>query len=91
MNIANKSPHPMEIAIAALKANPAVFVPENYFSALSDPEFDITFDELEIDSVARMELSIWLELEYKIEITEGELQSIGSVRRLARMLEIRLV
>lgn len=73
-------------ALSALRSNPLVFFPEGYETKLHDADFDLTFADLGMDSLAGMELSIWLELEKGIEVTEVEIQEIESLNGLARFL-----
>lgn len=75
-----------EEALAALRSNPLVFFPNGYETKLGDPAFDLTFAELGMDSLAGMELSIWLELERGIEVTEVEIQEMRSLNGLASFL-----
>jgi acyl carrier protein len=78
-----------ENALAALRQNPLVFFPEGYDARLDDPSFDLSFDELGMDSLAGMELSIWLELEQGHEVTVVEVQEMESLNGLARFLASR--
>ena len=48
---------------------------------------DIRFDEIEMDSLARMELCIAIELKSGIELPSERLDEIGTLARLAEMLE----
>lgn len=75
-----------EEALTALRNNPLVFFPDGYEAKLGDPTFDLTFAELGMDSLAGMELSIWLELERGIEVTEVEIQEMESLNGLASFL-----
>lgn len=77
------------IALAALQANPVVHLTPEQTDAVVRGEADLTFEELGMDSMARMELSIWLELEHAIELSEREIQEIGSVGSLAALLDAR--
>ena len=78
------------LAISALKANPlAIFTGEQQ-ARLDDPAFDVRFTDLGMDSLARMELSIWLELEQGIAITESELRLLDSLSGLEEFLALRL-
>lgn len=80
----------LQLAVAALQANPMVLFTETQIAGLEDPSFDISFSELEMDSLARMELSIWLEVEHGLEVTEGELEDVRSLQGLSRLLQSRL-
>jgi acyl carrier protein len=74
------------LAVEALKANPMVFSHAELEARLDDPESDISFEELGLDSLGCMELSIWLELELGLEVTEVEIQEMASLNGLARFL-----
>lgn len=78
-----------ELAVAALEANPVVHLSVEQANTLRTTETDLTFEELGMDSMARMELSIWLELEHGIELSEREIQEIASVGSLAAFLDAR--
>lgn len=53
---------------------------------MSRPGLDVAFEDLGVDSLARMELSIWIEVEYGLEMTAAEIGELGSVNRLARFM-----
>lgn len=72
-----------EEALTALRSNPLVFFPDGYEAKLGDAAFDLSFADLGMDSLAGMELSIWLELERGIEVTEVEIQEMESLNGLA--------
>jgi acyl carrier protein len=78
------------LAGEALKANPMVFCEADLEKRLEDPEADMTFAELGLDSLGYMELSIWLELELGVEVTEVEIQEMASLNGLADFLSRRL-
>lgn len=48
---------------------------------------DIEFGELEMDSLARMELCIAIEVRTGVEMPSEQLEEIGSLARLAEILE----
>lgn|GEM_PF-6113628 len=75
-----------ETALAALRANPLIFFTDAHEARIGDPEFDVTFDALGMDSLSRMELSIWIELELGLEVTEVEIQEMASLEGLARFI-----
>ena len=79
-----------EIVIRALLANPLVFLTREELSKLVYAELDSSFVDLGMDSLARMELSIWLELELDLEVAESEIQKIHSVENLADFLKLKL-
>lgn len=74
-------------AVEALRANPMAIAIDEYEDALRDPEGDVSFDDLGLDSLGRMELSIWLEMELGLEVTEAELAQLASLRGLAAFLD----
>jgi len=51
---------------------------------LEDPAADCSFEELHFDSLGRMELCIWLQMEVGVEIDESVILAHPSVNRLAR-------
>jgi len=52
-----------------------------------DGKSDIDFSELEMDSLARMELCIYIEVAKGIEIAPDQFDEIRSLARLAEILE----
>ncbi|NQW92897.1 MAG: hypothetical protein HQ446_02475 [Polaromonas sp.] len=79
-----------EIVIRALLANPLIFLAREELSKLVYSEFDSSFVDLGMDSLARMELSIWLEIELDLEVAENEIQEISSVGKLANFIRLNL-
>ena len=79
-----------EVAIEALQANPLASFSEEHRARLREPGFDVSFEELGMDSLGRMELSIWLELEQGIGVTEAEVQAMKSLAGLESFLAVRL-
>lgn len=75
-----------DVALAALRANPLIFFTDDHEAGLADPGFDVSFEALGMDSLGRMELSIWIELELGIEVTEVEIQEMASLNGLARFI-----
>jgi acyl carrier protein len=75
-----------KIALTALKSIPGCFVPDVKESTALRDDFDILFDDLGMDSLAKMELSIWLEIEYGIELNEDELENLKSLNGLTDYL-----
>ena len=53
---------------------------------LDDPCCDCSFDELHFDSLARMELCIWMQVEVGVELGEDEILAHPSVNALAAYL-----
>jgi acyl carrier protein len=73
-----------------VRQNPVVPVLDPAMLArLDDPAADCSFDELGFDSLARMELCIWMQVEAGIEVTEGEMLDHPSVAALAAHLATR--
>lgn len=75
-----------DVAIAALRANPMAIFEADHEARLADPAADLAFEELNLDSLGLMELSIWLELELGLETTEVELQQIATLNGLAAFI-----
>lgn len=76
-----------ELAIKALKSNNLAFFKTEHLDVLANPAVDITFESLDMDSLGRMELSIWLELELGLEVTEVEVQDMASINGLAQFID----
>jgi acyl carrier protein len=68
--------------LAALEENPQVRFRDEHGELRENPDLDVDFADLGMDSLARMELSIWLELEFGVEIAEGRIGELGSLNRL---------
>lgn len=75
-----------ETALAALRANPLIFFTDAHEARIGDPDFDVSFEALGMDSLSRMELSIWIELELGLEVTEVEIQDMATLNGLARFI-----
>lgn len=60
------------------------------FARLDDPDCDCSFEELFYDSLARMELCIWMQVEAGVELEEGEILAHPSVDSLAAHLAGKL-
>ena len=78
------------ILAEGVRANP-VAPPRDpaILARLADPEGDVAFEEFDFDSLARLELCIWLELEAGIIVTEDEMAAHGGLRSLAAHLAAR--
>ena len=75
------------LIVDAVLANPVVSVGDaGILARLSTPTDDCTFEELGFDSLARMELCIWIQMEAGIEIAEDVVMSNGSINALAASL-----
>lgn len=78
------------LAMRAVTENPMLFVDDSLRLKLTNPDFDISFESLEMDSLSRMEMAIWLELELGIEISEAKIQELGSLVGLRNFLRTAL-
>lgn len=76
-----------DTALAALRANPLILFSDEQEARIADPAYDVSFEALCMDSLSRMELSIWIELELGIEVTEVEILDMASLNGLARFIE----
>lgn len=73
-----------------VRQNPVVTVSDaGLLARLDDPAADCAFEALGFDSLARMELCIWMQVEAGIEVTEAELIDNPSVAALAAHLAAR--
>jgi acyl carrier protein len=78
------------IVAEGVRHNPVVVVSDaELLARLADPAMDCAFDALGFDSLARMELCIWLQIEAGLEVTEGEMLDHPSVAALAAHLATR--
>jgi len=76
--------------VGALMDNPVVAVTDaDVLARLADPARDCTFEELELDSLSRMELIVHLQDEFGIELDDLEMDEYSSVNALARFLGSR--
>lgn len=76
-----------KIVFNALKSIPHVSLEGIDEQKIVNTDFDISFNELALDSLAKMELIIWLEIEYGIEINEFDLENLKSINGLTRFIE----
>jgi acyl carrier protein len=75
---------------AGVLASPIITLTDpTLLTRLRDPAAECTFAELGFDSLARMELCIWLLTETGVEVTEGEVLDNPSVAALAAHLARR--
>ncbi|MBB5689382.1 acyl carrier protein [Roseomonas alkaliterrae] len=73
-----------------VRQNPVVTVTDPDLRALlDDPAAECSFEALGFDSLARMELCIWLQLEAGIEVSEAALLDHPGVAALAAHLAVR--
>ncbi len=75
-----------QLAVKGITANPGLVLSQEQLAALNAPAGDISFDDLGFDSLGRMELSIWLELECALELTEEQVRELGSLEGLTGLL-----
>lgn len=73
--------------LAAIADNPAVG-PDSpaMLERMNDPSQDCSFEELGFDSLARMEFCIFLETEFGITLTSGEVETQPTVNAMAAYL-----
>jgi acyl carrier protein len=76
-----------ERVVAAIMSNPVVG-PDSpaALTRMNDPAQDCTFEELGFDSLARMEFSIFLETEFGITVSSGEVEGSPSINAMAAYL-----
>jgi acyl carrier protein len=73
-----------------VRQNPVVTVSDpRLLARLDNPAADCGFEEMGFDSLARMELCIWMQLEAGIELTDGEVLDHPSVAALAAHIAAR--
>ena len=75
-----------KIILDVFKSNHLIFLPELDDEEILNENFDISFQELGMDSLAKMEIIIWLEIEYGIEINEIEMDNLKSLNGLSIFL-----
>ncbi|APB98213.1 acyl carrier protein [Polynucleobacter asymbioticus] len=75
-----------KLVVRGILENPLVFMDAKSQESLTSLPEDVSFKELTMDSLAFMELSIWLQLEIDIELTEVDLSDLGSINALATYL-----
>lgn len=75
------------VLAAGVRANP-VAPPDRpeMLARLDDPSDPLPFAELEFDSLAKLELCIWLELERGVVVTEADMAEQASLASLAAHL-----
>ena len=78
------------LLVASVRQNP-IAQPRDpaLLDRLDDPSVDAGFDALGFDSLARMELCIWMQLEAGIELRESDLIDHPSIAALAAHLATR--
>ena len=76
-----------EQVVAAIMSTP-VAGPDSQvmLDRINDPEQDCTFEELGFDSLARMEFCIFLETEFGIAVTSGDVEASAGINGMAARL-----
>ena len=76
-----------ERVVAAIMSNPVVG-PDSAgtLARMNDPSQNCTFEELGFDSLARMEFCIFLETEFGISLSSGEIEASPSINAMAAYL-----
>ena len=74
------------LALEALESNPMVFVDAAELRRRLEATGDVSFDELDMDSLAFMELSIWLQVELGLELTIADIAGCSGLLGLARRI-----
>ena len=74
------------VVLEALDANPMVFIDPAALRRMFDEDGDVLFEDLGMDSLALMELSIWLQLEQGVELTVAAIAAARSVKGLSTLL-----
>jgi acyl carrier protein len=72
--------------VSAVMANPSAVPSPDLIARMDDPAEDPSFEELGFDSLARMEFCIFMECEFGIALTSGDLESHASVNAMAAYL-----
>ena len=75
-----------QLVVKGILENPLVFLDLKGQESLASSLEDVSFKDLRMDSLAFMELSIWLQLEIDVELTEVDLSDLGSINALATYL-----
>lgn len=76
-----------ERVVAAILSNPVVGPDSpDSLARMNDPNQDCTFEELGFDSLARMEFCIFLETEFGITISSGEVEGSPSINAISAYL-----
>lgn len=79
-----KDPDAMRtLVVDAVLANPAVSITDAALLEKLRSGQDCTFEELEFDSLARIELCIWLEVEAGFQVVENDVLELHSIFGLA--------
>ena len=83
-----------QLAVKAILSNPVAQLTADHLQILDSETGDISFDEIGIDSMGLMELSIWLEIETGLSMTAGEIARLQGLcalqKRIASHLDQRV-
>jgi acyl carrier protein len=79
-----------DIALRGLIENPLIFLNEDQISSLKNPSCDLLFSSINLDSLAKMELIIWLEIEIGLALTNFDFSEIKSLWDLEKRIEKHL-
>lgn len=72
-----------KLVIKGILENPLVSIDIKSQESQASSLENVSFEELAMDSLALMELSIWLQLELNIELTVVELSHLGNINALS--------
>lgn len=81
---------PREIALQALLANSLVSIDLSVADALRQGTIDVNLADLGVDSLARLELSIFLGERFEEEVAEPEVSDIQTFSALVNYISIRI-
>ena len=76
----------VSVVLEALDANPLVFTDLAALRTMLEEDGDVVFEDLGMDSLSLMELSIWLQLERGVELTVAAIAAARSVKGLSVLL-----
>ena len=79
-----------QIAVKALSSISSIIFSRDQLAQLPDPQFEIAFLDLGMDSLGYMELSIWLETELGMVLSESQIEKLSSLNALALEIESHL-
>lgn len=74
------------IALDSLLSNSLANMDRALFDALESKEADVTLEALGLDSLGRLELSIFLSTQLKMEVTEADLHEVNSFVALSNFI-----
>lgn len=79
-----------EILLTGLISNPSIYLTQSHKDSIKSQNADFSLKEINFDSLAKMELSIWLELELKIIVTDHDMSKISTFNELSSLVEEKL-